>query len=351
MKIRRTPWNRKHSALFLERIELYAGAGMPIDRALLLAEEGASSQRKASIARVRQSVESGGTLAEALSGELRLSQALVGLISHGESSGDLPLSLAYARSIMERQDELLKKCLSALTYPFAIGAFALVLTIGLMRGVMPQIIPMLKALHAQLPLLTRVVIMFSDGLVSYGAYAFSGFIIISACACFAYARHARSRKAVHTILLKLPLVGKLGRWYVFALFFRSTGMLVDAGMPVSVACARTASVVPLIPLRELLGATTPSLRGGASAGSVFLRLGGGLPSHVPPLVSAGEASGTLGPSMIRAADIIDRDIEHALKRLTSLIEPAMMAGMGCMVGAIALSIMMPIYDISKALQH
>jgi type IV pilus assembly protein PilC len=54
--------------------------------------------------------------------------------------------------------------------------------------------------------------------------------------------------------------------------------------------------------------------------------------------------------MARAALIIDRDIEHALKRLTSLIEPIMMAGMGAVVGAIALSIMMPIYDISKVLQ-
>jgi type II secretory pathway component PulF len=59
----------------------------------------------------------------------------------------------------------------------------------------------------------------------------------------------------------------------------------------------------------------------------------------------------LGTSLLRAASIIDRDMDHSLKRLTSLIEPVMMVGMGCTVGSIALSIMMPIYDISKVLQH
>jgi len=76
-----------------------------------------------------------------------------------------------------------------------------------------------------------------------------------------------------------------------------------------------------------------------------------LPKFVSSLVRAGEATGSLGISLTRCASIIDRDIEHSLKRLTSLVEPVMMAGMGGAVGAIALSIIMPIYDISKVLQR
>jgi type II secretory pathway component PulF len=76
-----------------------------------------------------------------------------------------------------------------------------------------------------------------------------------------------------------------------------------------------------------------------------------MPSYVAPLVAAGEASGNLGKALSRAARILDRELDHSLKRLTALIEPAMMLGMGAAVGSIALSIMMPIYDISKALQH
>jgi type II secretory pathway component PulF len=73
--------------------------------------------------------------------------------------------------------------------------------------------------------------------------------------------------------------------------------------------------------------------------------------YIVALVSAGELSGTLGASLLRAANILDRDIEHSLKKLTSLIEPLMMIGLGVIVGSIALSIIMPIYDISKVLQH
>ncbi|NCW28743.1 MAG: hypothetical protein EBV83_10740, partial [Verrucomicrobia bacterium] len=75
-----------------------------------------------------------------------------------------------------------------------------------------------------------------------------------------------------------------------------------------------------------------------------------MPQFVAPLIHAGEASGTLGNSLLRASLILDRDIENILRKITALIEPIMMAGMGCIVGSIALSIMMPIYDISKVLQ-
>jgi len=124
--------------------------------------------------------------------------------------------------------------------------------------------------------------------------------------------------------------------------------LIESGLSSTQAYARTASVISLLPLKESFLSDLGDIFRGVSFGSVMS--GKKMPPYIVPLLQAGEASGTLGASLSRAAAILDRGIEHSLHRMTSLIEPVMMAGMGCIVGAIALSIMMPIYDISKVLQ-
>lgn len=148
----------------------------------------------------------------------------------------------------------------------------------------------------------------------------------------------------------MPIVGRLARYYSLALTVRSLGSLVESGAALGESYVRVAETMPLLPLRSAFKKKSADISRGVPLGTVLSGMKR-MPSYIAPLVSAGEASGTLGISLVRAADILDRDIEHALKRLTALVEPVMMAGMGCAVGAIALSIMMPIYDVSKALQH
>jgi len=343
-------WSRRDTALLLERIELYVSAGMAIDRVLALAREGMKDRQKESLQRVIGMVEAGGLLSEALSIHVRIAPALAGLIRHGESSSGLVEALRSGRSLIERQDELVKKCGSALAYPIVIAVFASLLTIGLVRGVMPQIIPMLESLHVELPLLTRIVIWLSRYLLAYGL---PGGAISAACfvaLMIAYRRKASVRGLCHAVLVRMPIVGSVISSSAVALFLRSYGSLVQSGITSRDAYIDTVATVSLVPLRDMLTAEIPSISRGKSIGTIFSTQRGYIPPYVGPLLSAGEASGTLGASAIRAADILDRDIEHMLKRLTALIEPVMMMAMGCFVGAIALSIMMPIYDISKVLQ-
>jgi type II secretory pathway component PulF len=236
-----------------------------------------------------------------------------------------------------------------MAYPAVIGVFAGLLTIGLVRGVMPQIIPMLKSLNIELPLLTRLVIMLSEGMIGYGAYAATGSVFIAVIACFLYKKSRPFKKFSHQCLLCLPIAGKIAGAHSLTLFLRSCGSLLDAGVATPEAYRGTSATVPLIPVRDLLEAETDRIGQGVSIGAVVGKLRR-MPPYVGPLLSAGETSGALGTSALRAAGILERDIEHSLKRLTSLIEPVMMAGMGLVIGSIALSIMMPIYDISKTLQ-
>jgi type II secretory pathway component PulF len=345
----KTRWKRRDVILLFERLEMYVAAGLTINKALAIGSEGIPKKQSNSLARVREAVEAGVLLSRSLVANIGVNETIAGLVEHGESSGELGKALSTARSLLEREDELLKKCLSAMAYPMVIALAALVLIVGLVRGVMPQIIPMLKSLHVQLPLLTRIIIFISENLTSYGIHIGLGLAALLIGGRFAYRRSQAMKKTAHTIMMCIPIFGRLLVNYSLAVFLRSCGSLVESGLGATRAFANTVATIPLVPLRTQLQREIPNVNRGQSLGSILAIKG--IPPYIPPLLNAGEASGTLGMSMLRAASILDRDIEHALKKLTSLIEPVMMAGMGTCVGAIALSIMMPIYDISKVLQH
>ena len=342
-------WWRKDTILFLERLELYVSAGLTINRALGISTEGIPARQKMAIQHSLGIVESGGLLSKALTESIGLPKTIAGLIEHGESSGELVKALGVAKSLMEREDELLKKCTSAMAYPVIIGVFASLLTIGLVRGVMPQIIPMLMSLHVQLPLITRVVIFVSESFLSYGLCAAVATAIVVAALMLLYKKSKGFRSAVHLVILRMPLVGRLVYTYFLAVFLRSCGALLESGLSIARAYSNTVRTISFWPLRDKLESKAASVSRGVPIGTIFAQAR--MPSYIAPLINAGEISGALGASMVRAAAILDREIEHSLKRLTSLIEPVMMAGMGLVVGSIALSIMMPIYDISRVLQQ
>ncbi len=341
-------WKRRDITLLLERLELYVSSGLTINKALEIAGEGISPKQKSSLESVRLAVESGGLLSQALTKNIGLSPTISSLIEHGELSGNLSSSLSASRSTMERGEELRKKCTSAMVYPVVIGLFATLLTVGLVRGVMPQIIPMLKGLNVNLPFLTRVVISISEGFLNYGIFGGGGFIVVSVVCITAFKKSQTFKKFCHVLISRVPIIGSLIYSYSLSMFLHSFGALVESGISSSRAYSDTIRTISLIPLRMRLQSTESDAKRGIPFGNILSF--NKIPSYVAPLLRAGESSGTLGISIIRAASIIDRDIEHSLKRLTSLIEPVMMAGMGLIVGAIALSIMMPIYDISRALQ-
>jgi len=346
--LKKTKWRRRDIILLLERLELYISSGLTLNRALQISGEGISARQKSSINLVLAEVEAGGLLSKAMIKSLCISPTTAGLIEHGESSGQLARALNSARTLLERQDELLKKVTSATAYPVVIGLFASLLTLGLVRGVMPQIIPMLLSLHVKLPILTLAVIAISEGLTSYGVYSFFGFAIIGVILRIAYKRLPLIKRACQSLLVRLPILGGLVRNYALSVFLRSSGSLIESGLSVAHAYSSTQNTVSLLPLRIKLAVELPQIKKGISLAKIMSKLD--IPPFVSPLLLAGESSGTLGASILHAADIIDRDLEHTLKRLTSLVEPVMMAAMGAVVGAIALSIMMPIYDISKVLQ-
>lgn len=343
-------WKRRDTILFLERLELYISSGLPLDQCLQISSDGVTKRQKKAILNIRSLVLMGSQLSKAMIVNMNLSNTIAGLIRHGETSGQLGKALIYAKDLLEREEDLMKKCISALIYPIVIGVFAIILTFALVKGVMPQIIPMLRSLNVQLPLITRIIMFISENLMKYSIFLIVFGIISIIGISFAYKKVEVFRNKCQSFISRLPIIGRLLILYHVSLFTQSLGSLIESGTSLTNAYSNTVSSLSFAPIKLLCKRQENNIKNGHSLGMVIAKIRR-LPSYVAPLISAGEIAGTLGNSLIRSAKIADNDLEHSLKKITSLIEPIMMASMGLIVGAIALSIVLPIYDVSKVLQQ
>ncbi|MCX6715852.1 MAG: type II secretion system F family protein [Candidatus Taylorbacteria bacterium] len=333
--------------MFFEQMEMYVSAGLSVNEALDVIGKAAKKKRADSIQIMRKAVESGQNLSTTLENEVNLPSSVIGLVACGETTGSLAQTLKSCHALLDEQDELIKKVLSSMTYPIVIGIATVGLTIGLVQGIMPQIIPLLSGLHVDLPILTKIVITVSRLLINYGLMGAIGACVLIGALFLVYKKVFLVRQFVHRCLMYVPIIGNLVSQYSLALFFQSFGAMIEAGISSDIAYEKAVSSIYLIPLRNRLEKFAGSLRGGEKIHIIAENM----PAYIESIISAGEASGNLGRSLERVASMISKELDYALKRLTALVEPAMMLGMGGMVGSIALSIMMPIYDISKTLQR
>jgi len=322
-----------------------------VDDAVSNCSSGLKKRDALVVENISKNILSGISLSNSIKKEVIFPKSVIGIIQIGEQSGRLSESIVIAKNLIEREDELRKKIISAMTYPLVIGIFSLLLVFGLVRGVLPEIVPMLKGLNTELPFLTKLVIYLSDFVADKGFYIIVVGVSMFFVLPFVYKKVYFIRILFQNIILRVPIFGNIFFNISFSIFSRSFGSMLNARVNIKEAYASVTDSIGLLPLNILLQKCTADISDGKKISKSFEDIGIKVPPYVTGLINAGEGSGTLGISMIRIADIIDNDIDHKLKRLTSLLEPLLMVTMGIVIGTIALSIVMPIYDISKTLQN
>ena len=346
LKINR--WKRRDIILLVERLEMYISSGLTLNKTIQISSQGLNKKQKSDLLRLENHITSGGSLSKGLKDILNFPATTVGLVNYGESSGSLSKSLITVRNLLEREDELLKKFISALIYPLIIGLFSILLVIGLIKGIMSQIIPLLKSLNIDLPLITKIVIFSSEIIIKYGLYIFLGIVLGFIIFRLIVSKSLWFRRGLQYLLVKIPIVGKLFYHYHLSVFLYSCGALVESGIPLDRAYLGVANNISFLPLNNYLNNNISDIKKGTPLGLILNNRY--IPNYVSPLLVAGESSGSLGLSILRAGSILDKDIQSALHKLTVLVEPAMMMTLGIVVGSIAVSIMIPIYSISSVLQ-
>ena len=266
------------------------------------------------------------------------------MVSAGETSGALAPILERLAEGLERDQEVRGKVITALVYPEVLAIVAIGVVIALMTFVVPRVVDQFDSMNQTLPLLTRLVIGLSDAMRDWGWLA--ALLLAAAAVGGVFAlRNPAVRLAVDTVLLRLPLIGRLARDLHGAKMARTLSTMIAAGLPVLEGLTITARTVSNRRLRLATERMAEAVREGGGL-SAAMRRADVFPPILVTMTASGEAGGRLEPMLERAAEYLEREFSTFTAVMLSLIEPAIIVVMGGVVAVIILSILLPILQIN-----
>jgi general secretion pathway protein F len=330
-------------ALLTRQLATLIGAGLPLDEALAAAAE--QQENKAlqlSLEKVREQVQQGVSLHEALAAEKHFPELFVSMVAVGEASGSLDNIMEQLADYFDDAARVSQRIRAALTYPILMGVIGTAVLFFLVTFVLPNVTKMLDTLDRELPLPTKILIGGSDLLAQWW-----WLIILMMIAGIALLRQYISTPAgclkKDKLLLRLPVAGKLYRAIAAARFARTLGSLLQAGVALPRALEISSSLLGNRRLRMVVDDAIVAVREGSEL-SGPLTASGLFPPLLTRLIAAGEKSGQLEKMLLRAAVTCEQQSEMAIAGLLSLLEPIMIVVMGVSVGYIVLAILLPIFD-------
>ena len=327
------------------------GAGLTIEGALsALVEQSETERERQVIAQLRASIREGQSLAQAMVAFPKsFSELYRTLVNAGEASGKLPDVLIKLADYVEEQQAIKQKIITAMVYPIIVTVICLLVVVGLMLYVVPQVVGVFESTKQTLPFMTRALLALSAML----EWTWWLWIVaaVGAVAGFRVAmKRPTQRHRFHALLLRLPIFGRLIRVRESSQLAATLSILVGSGVPVLTAMNAGVGVVNNIPMRLALERAANQVREGVSL-SRALQAQNTKPALFPPvmlhLVASGEASGRLPETLASAARQQQRELETRTARLAALIEPVMIVVMGGIVLAIVLAVLLPIFELNQ----
>ncbi len=327
------------------------GAGLTIEASLnALVEQAESERERQIVAALRASIREGKSLAEAMAVfPQTFSELYRTLVGAGETSGKLPDVLLKLADYVEEQQAIKQKLVTAMIYPIIVMGICLIVVVGLMLYVVPQVVGVFEHTKQVLPLMTRALLLLSKFLqFTWWLWIIVGIVGVT---LFRLAmRQESKRRRWHAWLLRLPIFGRLIRVHETSQLAATLSILVGSGVPVLTALQAGVGVVNNLPMREALMRATNQVREGVSL-SRALQAQQTKPALFPPvmlhLVASGEASGRLPDTLASAARQQQRELETRTARLAAMIEPTMIVVMGVIVLAIVLAVLLPIFELNQ----
>ncbi len=280
---------------------------------------------------------------------VRFEALLVALIKNGEYSGSLVLALSQVAKNLEKRNELKKKVISTLIYPTFIFIATICMALFLVLYIFPKILPMLGSMNIKLPLITIIVKKLYEFSVDYGLIVSAVGIAIIITIVFLINKFYFFRKSFHRLLLAIPLLNKYIKLNTLEFICGVGEMLLNSGRSLSefhvFIADSTRNTVYKNAFKEI---HDQSIQGVSFTNSmnqypqVFMQT-------MVDMCAIGERTGNLALMLSHCSRIFEQDLDLLFKRFSALIEPVLMIIMGLIVGSIALSIILPVYEITNHL--
>ena len=343
-------WSRSQRVQVVRQLAVLLQAGMPLEAALVSIAEQADDADVAQIVRLmRVDVSSGLALSAAMAaqGFGTLDTALARV---AEKTGQLDAVLNDLAQHHEASDAFRQRVTVALVYPMAILVIAAAVVGALVFYVMPQIVEVFVRQKQALPLLTRLLIGFSDMVRA----AWLPALLVVIASIWPVARllaRPRVRERLRTLAGRLPVVGRLLRMAGTQRFAAVLAMALKGGIPLVPALGLTREVLALPAQKQAVDRITEAVGRGASLGSALQgERGVAFEPALRHFVVLGEQNGRLAEMLSRASHQQRSLLEFRLGWLTGLLEPALVVSLGVVVLLIVLAILMPIIEINQFLR-
>lgn len=340
----------KDLAVFCRQAATMIEAGIPLLQCLnILTQQTESKKLREILKAVVMDIENGKSLSEAFRIHQRyLPGIFIDMLTAGEVSGTLDQAMDRLANQFEKDHELKEKIKSAMTYPLVIGAFAFLAMVILLVVVVPVFVEIFEQVGAELPLPTRIMLGFSKACTNFW------FLILPAPLLLyfglkSFAATDRGKVITDRLLLKLPVYGKLTQKTITARFARTLATLLKSGVPLMQSLESVENVVGNTQVTKIIKAARENIKEGENMSPILLNA-----SFFPPMavnmIAIGEESGALDALLEKVAIYYEQEVETLVAKLSSVIEPLMIAGVGIMVGFIAVSIYLPLFGLSGAMQ-
>jgi type IV pilus assembly protein PilC len=340
--------DEKDLVIFTRQFSTMIDSGLPLVQCLdILASQQENKAFQEILFKVKESVESGSTFADALAKHPRaFDQLFVNLVAAGEIGGILDTILTRLAAYIEKSMKLKKQIKGAMIYPITIMSIAVVVVGVILVFVIPTFAKMFIEFGGELPAPTKFVIALSNFLIKYLVVLIGGFYAI-VWAIKKYYATPVGQKNIDRMALKAPIAGPLIRKVAVAKFTRTLGTMVSSGVPIMDGLEIVAKTAGNKIVEEAIYAVRQAISEGKTMAEPLAACGV-FPPMVVQMISVGEATGAMDAMLNKIADFYDDEVDDAVGAMTAMMEPLLMVFLGTTVGGLVVAMYLPIFKLAGA---
>jgi type IV pilus assembly protein PilC len=332
--------------LFTKQFRTLIRSGVPMLTILQVLEEQTENPRLRTIlGTIHQNIRDGASLHEAFGRHPQVFSTLFcSMLKAGEASGALPEILDRLIYVIEHEHKVKTDIKSAMTYPIIVVSFLFVAFFILLIGVVPRFVNIFKNAGLNLPLPTQICLWLYQGIVDYW-YAGAAVVVVGGTALFLYNRTPQGRFVRHTLMMKIPLIGRLFQKSAISRFASIFSILQSSGVDILDSMDILTDTIGNEAFSRQLRNMKDRLKEGRGI-SGPLRQATYFTPMVVNMVAVGEESGNLDGLLRDVAVHYDSEVEYATKKLSDAIAPVLTISLAAVVGFFALAIFLPMWDLT-----
>lgn len=334
--------------LFSRQLSTFIKVGVPITDAIkLLQGSSGSGAFRAALDDICDDLDGGESLSIAMSHQPQVFNELyVDMVRAAEYSGTLEKVLSQVAAHLQRQDSAIKKLRSAMIYPAIILTLAIAVCTILIVFVLPNFVSIFNEFHAELPLPTKIMLSIGSFAQVWRLQILLGVVLIASAVGIFFSTKVGRVFWDHAIL-RVPVIGSIVTYSIVERFMRTLATMLRAGIPISQTFDVATAAAGNVRYRRSLDAMKQRMLTGDGFSAPLAATGLFAPMVIR-MVRVGEETGTLDNSLEQIADFLSEEMDYKVKNMIALIEPTMVITVGAAVGFVAVSVVLPMYGLLKA---